>query len=244
MRTVAIATIAVLLIGSVTPAAFAAEPPKITHATEACVPAEGNVRVSVIVTSSSSVISARVYFHSTARKTGDYYLELRQGENNVYWAILPYPVTETSSVQYRIVVKNADGLEASTEPYTVPTATACTLTLTGDETRYANNLVIGLTSDTQPGVPDGFKCKGVVSKITVNGEMKPSEECRQAGAVVAAGAPIPIVPWIVGSAALVAGGATIASYQSSCKCEPVSCPRCVTTGSTGGTAVASTNAKK
>jgi hypothetical protein len=243
VRTVAIATIAVLLIGSVSPAAFAAEPPKITHATEACVPAEGNVRVSVIVTSSSSVISARVYFHSTAKKSGDYYLELRQGENNVYWAILPYPVTETSSVQYRIVVKNADGLETSTEPYTVPTATACTLTLTGDETRYANNLVIGLTSDSQPAVPDGFKCKGIVSKITASGEMKPSEECRQVAAGAGAGVVVPIAPWIVGTAALVAGGATIASYQSSCKCEPVSCPRCVTT-STGGTAVASTNAKK
>ncbi|HUM01883.1 MAG TPA: hypothetical protein VL084_06330 [Thermoanaerobaculia bacterium] len=190
-----------------------------------CVPEDGNLKVWVNVETPSPVTSARVYFHSVAKKSGDYYLELRQGNEGYYWAILPYPVDETTEVQYRIVVKNADGLEASTAPTTVPTRSSCTLELTNVETRYANNLVIGLTSDSQPAIPDGFRCKGVVGKITAAGDLKPAEECRQVLAAAAAGATAPTAGWI-GGAAFIAGATAISITQTrDCHCEPVSSAR-------------------
>lgn len=229
MRLVSAATLTLIVLGSATPVARAAAPPKLAQFTIECVPEEGNLKVRVNVTSPSPVTSARVYFHSLLKKSGDYYLELRQGNEGNYWAILPYPVSETTYVQYRIVVKNGDGLESSTEPYTLPTKSSCALELTAEETRYANNLVIGLTSESQPAVPDGFKCKGIVSKITVEGELKPSEECRQVLAAAALVGVAPVSAWI-GGAAFAAGAASIATYQTKdCKCECVSCPLPVVT---------------
>jgi len=223
MRFVSTATMSLIVLGLATPAAWAAAPPKITHEKITCVPAEGNVRVAANVTSSSPVTSARVYFRSAVKSSGDYYLELRQGEAGGYWAVLPYPLPETTAVEYRIVVKDADGQEAGTGKYTVPTSSSCVVTLTGDETRYANNLVIGLTSDSQSPVPDGFKCKGVVSKITVAGELKPNDECRKT--LAAAARKIPIVVWIAGGAAVAGGEALIVSNNTDCKCEPISSAR-------------------
>ena len=245
MRLASTATIALIALGLAAPATWGAEPPKVSHSKSACVPAEGNVKVSADIKSSSPITQARVYFHSAARKTGDYYLEMRQGEAGNYWAFLPYPVSETTAVQYRIVARNADGPETATETYTVPTASSCQLTLTGEETRYANNLVVGFTSDAQPAVPDGFRCKGIVSKITAAGELKPCEECRDVlgaggaaagaaagGAVASAGAPV--AAWVAGAAVVAVGTASIVNFHEDCKCEPVSCIRCVPlTASTG-----------
>ena len=221
MRFLRAATACLTVFGLTASTGWAAGPPKIAHEQVTCVPADGNARITANVTSSSPVISARVYFHSNVKTSGDYYLELRQGEAGGYWAVLPYPLPETTAVEYRIVVKDADGQEAKTEKYTVPTSSSCVVTLTCDETRYANNLVIGLTSDSQSPIPDGFKCKGVVSKITVAGELKPNEECRKALAAIK----IPPVVWIVGGAAAATGEALIVSNNTDCKCEPISTAR-------------------
>lgn len=207
-------SVAVLaLVGGVAPAAWGAAPPKITHDKITCVPAAGNAKIAANITSSSAITSARVYFRSAVKNSGDYYLELRQGEAGAYWAVLPYPHAETTAVQYRIVAKDGDGKEAGTETYTVSTSSSCVLALSADEAKYANNLVIGLTSDAQSTVPDGFLCKGIVSKITVAGELKPHEECRQVLAA-ATSKKIPTAVWILGGAAVVGGGAIIVNNNT------------------------------
>jgi hypothetical protein len=200
----------------------AAPPPKITHAKLTCIPADGNARIAVNVTSSSPIISARVYFRSAVKSSGDYYLELKKGDGGNYWAVLPIPLPETTSVNYRIVVKDADGQDTGTETFSVPTTSSCAATLSGDETRYANNLIIGLTSDSQSGVPDGFKCTGVVGKITVAGDLRPNEECRQAAA---AGWVFPPVAWAAVGIAAGAGAGAIIATSTDCKCPPVSSAR-------------------
>jgi hypothetical protein len=220
MRSLRIATVFLIILGLATSTAWAADPPKIAHDKITCVPADGNVRIAVNVTSSSPITLVRVYFHSVVKTSGDYYLELRQGQAGGYWAVLPYPLAETTAVLYRIVVKDADGVETATETFTVPTSSSCVVTLTGDETKYANNLIIGLTSDSQPAIPDGFKCKGVVSKITVAGDLKPNDECRQA-LLVAGGAISPAV-WIAGGIAAGAGAGAIVANNAGCNCPPVS----------------------
>jgi hypothetical protein len=225
MRFLPAATLSLVVLASATPVTGAAEPPQITHSAIACVPANGNARITVNVTSSSPIASVRVYFHSVVKTSGDYYLELRKGQAGNYWAVLPYPLPETTQVLYRIVVKDAFGVESETKTFTVPTSSSCVVTLTPDETKYANNLIIGLTNTTQPAVPDGFKCTGVVNKITVAGDLVPNDECRK---VLAAAVPLPLVPaaaWIIGGAAVGGTVGAVVATSSDCNCPPVSAAR-------------------
>ncbi len=223
MRLVRAATVSVAVLCLAASTGWAVDPPKIAHVQIACVPEDGNALITVNVTFSSPIVSARVYYHSVAKTSGDYYLELRQGQAGRYWGVLPIPLDETKRVQYRIVVKDADGQVATSESYNVPTSTPCPVTLNAEETRYANNLVIGLTSDSQPAIPDGFRCKGVVIKITPQGELMPNEECRKVLAAAAGG--IPTVLWALGGASVAAGGAAIAVNNAGCNCPPVSTAR-------------------
>jgi hypothetical protein len=221
MRFLSVAIVFLLVLGSATPVTGAAAAPRMNHSRITCVPADGNARIAVNVTSSSPIISARVYFRSAVKSSGDYYLELKKGDGGNYWAVLPIPLSETTSVNYRILVKDADGQETGTETFSVPTTSSCAATLSGDETRYANNLIIGLTSDSQSAVPEGFKCKGVVGKITVAGDLRPNDECRMGGAVAA----IPTAAWIAGGLAVAAGTGAVVANNVDCKCPPVSSAR-------------------
>ncbi len=238
MRLASAATAFLIVLLALTPLEATAAP-VVTHSKISCVPASGNALVTANITSSSPVISARLYFRSAVKSSGDYYLELRKGNAGTYWAVLPLPLPETTAVNYRILVKDANGAETGTETYLVPTSGSCPVTLTPEETRYANNLVIGLTSDSQSPVPDGFQCKGVVIKITVAGELMPNEECRKvlAAAAGAAGTVVSTAGWIAagaGAAALAGGGVAIGLNNADCKCPPSPCIPCPTTSSSSG----------
>jgi hypothetical protein len=169
------------------PTLGAAETANISHQKLTCIPDEAQAKLLCDVTPSTSIASVRGYFHSDAYKD-DYFIEMRRGAGNRFFAIFPWVDTKvTRGVTYRIVVKSGDGRESSTEQVLVPVTNACSVSLSEEEKKYASNLVVGVTKSGQPLAPDGFLCKDIVSVITVNGEMKSAEDCRKVLAAGAAG---------------------------------------------------------
>jgi len=217
------------------PALGAAGPAKISHQKLTCIPGDAQAKLVCDVTPSASLDFVRVYFHSNAYKD-DYFVEMRRGAGDRFFAVLPWEdAAVTKAVTYRIVVKAGDGTESSTEPVNVPVSGNCPVSLSDDEKGYASNLVVGLTTATQPLVPEGFLCKGIVSLITANGELTSHEDCRRvlaaaaaAAAAGAAGAGTSTAVYIAAAAGAVmgAGSALIISNNSGGGGDVVcSCPR-------------------
>jgi hypothetical protein len=206
------------------PTLGAAETANISHQKLTCIPDKAQAKILCDVTPSTSIASVRGYFHSDAYKD-DYFVEMRRGAGNRFFAIFPWVDTKiTKGVTYRIVVKSADGRESSTEQVLVPVTNACPVALSDDEKKYASNLVVGVTKSGQPLAPDGFLCKDIVSVITVNGEMKSAEDCRKVLAALPAGAGAS-TGLIVGAgvvAAVVAGGLIISNNHGGGGQPPVS----------------------
>lgn len=164
-------------------------------------PKGGNARISATVPPGAIVASARVYFKAAEEKN-DYYMEMRKAGEGQYWAVLPVPKPETKEAIYRVAVTDAKGIEGSTSMYKVPVKGDQTPGLNDEEKRYAKNLVIGVTVAGALFQPPGWECTGVVSGITVQGELKPNEDCRRLLGV-------PIAPVVAASAAAIGSGAII-----------------------------------
>jgi hypothetical protein len=193
------------------PALGAAEPVRISHQKATCIPSEAQTRLLCDVTPSTSIASVRVRFHSDAYKD-DYFVEMRRGAGDSFFAVLPRADTAvTKGVTYRIVVKAGDGTETTTEQANVPVSGNCPVSLSDDEKRYASNLVVGLTASAQPSVPQGFRCEGIVSEITFNGELKSHEDCRKLLAAGATGDRVRTGVYIAAGAAVALGGGLIIS---------------------------------
>jgi len=205
------------------PTLGAAEPVKISHQKVTCIPGEAQAKLLCDVTLSTFIDYVRVYFHSNAYKD-DYFVEMRHGAGNRFFAFLPWADTAvTKGVTYRIVVKAGDGTESSTEQFNVPVSGDCPVSLSDVDKGDASNLVVGLTTSAQPLVPQGFLCKGIVSLITANGVMKSHEECRKV--LVAGLAGIPTVVYVGAGAAAAAGEGLIISNNAGGGGEAVcSCP--------------------
>jgi len=197
VRNLAVCSLLVLG-GALASGARAAEAPKLQHEPLTCAPASGNARILVNVTTSTSIESVRCYFRA-ANKQGEYYIELRRGDDGLHWGVLPIPTSQTTQIQYRLVVKDADGRESVVDPLTVPTTLKCSVLLTDDESKYARNLVIGQTLPNQSTVPPGFECTGIVSEINVAGELRPNDECRK----------LPVPFWVAAAGAAAAGGGAV-----------------------------------
>lgn len=143
-----------------------------------CVPAGGNAKVSANLPDGFSSASVRLYFRaSTARD--DHFVEMRRSGRDGYWAVLPAPSLQTPSVTYRVVARDGDGRVLSTEPAQAPVVASCPVTLADDEARAARNLVVGLTNRSQYPVPPGFGCKGIVARITADGELSAYSACAE-----------------------------------------------------------------
>ena len=165
------------------------------------VPVGGNARITATVPPGSTVSSARVYFNAADEKV-EYYLEMVRGDGGSFWAVLPIPKSATKEVQYRVVLRDAEGKETAAARERVPVSSANEPPLTEAEQRYAKNLVIGITDPSVPLLPTGFECYGVVSAINVRGELIPNEVCRKTI--------IPPALWVgAGTAAAVAGAVII-----------------------------------
>ncbi len=193
----------VILVGAFlasTQASLAA-PLQVASPRISAVPAGGNARITASVPPGSTVSSARVYFNAEDEKV-EYYLEMVRGDAGSFWAVLPIPKSETKAVQYRVVLRDAEGKESAVPRERVPVSSSSDPPLTEAEQRYAKNLVIGITDSSVPLLPEGFECYGVVSAINVRGELIPNEVCRKTI--------IPPALWVgAGTAAAVAGAVIV-----------------------------------
>jgi hypothetical protein len=180
---------------------LAGAPPVVVSERIEAVPRGGNAKISATVPPGAIVASARVYFKAADEKY-DYYIEMRKASEGQYWAVLPVAKPETKEAIYRVAVTDAKGIEGSTSMYKVPVKGDQTPALADEEKRCAKNLVIGVTVEAAPFQPPGWECIGVVSGITVQGELKPNEDCRRLLAV-------PIAPVIAAGVAAIASGAVI-----------------------------------
>lgn len=164
------------------------------HTPLTCIPTTANAKV---VASAEGATSARVYFRSNIG-AHEYYVEMLKGAEG-FWAPLPLPSGETSTVTYRIVTRDAAGAESSTSPVTAPVNSTCVpFALTADEKPIASNLVIGQTADPTTALV-GFLCDGVVNTITAAGQMQAYDECNRRGAA-----------WWTPKKALLIGGGAVA----------------------------------
>ncbi len=144
-----------------------------------CVTRDANVVVAASVTPDAAWSSVRLYF----RRGGEpdyYYLEMRSAGDGAFWASLPLIGRDTSSVEYYVVVRDAEGREAAVPTESGSVDPACRVVLTEDQARYAQNLVVGETTPAQRNAAvSGFLCTGVISRIQWTGELVPDEYCRQ-----------------------------------------------------------------
>ena len=177
----------------------------------ASIPSGGNARITASVPAGSTVSAARVYFNAEG-KTPEYYLEMVRGDGGAFWVMLPVPKGETKNVQYRVVVSDGEGRPSQTPRATVPVKGSSKTPPGEAESRYARNLVIGVTDPSAPLMPEGFECIGVVSSIIIRGELKPNEVCRN---VV-----IPPALWVAAGAAAATAGVVIFSEPVAPTVEP------------------------
>jgi hypothetical protein len=184
-----------------------------------CVHPGSNASVGALITPSSAsapVASARVRFHAYGHE-GDYYLEMRRGDHDQYWAVLPQVKESTDAILYRVVAKDVAGQESSSASLMIHTGMDCPVpVLNPDERRYASNLVLGLTSDGQADTPPGFLCTGIISVIKTSGQLA-STTCRSG---------VPTAVWVgVAAGTALAGGIVIANHAGGGGGGPVSTAR-------------------
>ena len=162
----------------------------------------------------------QVYFHPP-NHGGDHFHDMTKGhtgsdaDSNLganpspvgdeYWSMLPKVAPGTTNVVFYVMVVDPDGHQHTSPVMTVPVTGDCPEPkLSNDEKKYAKNLIEGLTGERQSAVPPGFRCDGIVSFVTANGELKPNEECRKCACGI-----FP-VEWVAG-AALLGGGIVISN---------------------------------
>ncbi|MBP7676168.1 MAG: hypothetical protein KBB14_07590 [Thermoanaerobaculia bacterium] len=159
----------------------------LVHEPLRCIPSSGNAKVLATWTGAGQVTTARVYFRAAGAKE-ESFLELRRGTAaKAFWAVLPVPGAGVETIRYRIALRDSDGREASAGPAEARVTSTCPVTLSPEEAAYARNLVVGRTSVSQPAVPTGFSCAGMVASISSGGEMRALPPCMQM--VAAAKAP-------------------------------------------------------
>ena len=186
-KAVALATVFSM---SAAPLLLAANGPSM--ATLGCAPsltsvgcASSGAPVKVTANIQSPAATAKVYFKA-AGQTEEYYVDMRRtSADGTMTAFIPAPARSTPSFTYRVVAMDATGVQVATPLSTATVTPSCPAqNLTADQQRAANNLIIGLTTPTQHAVPTGFLCRGIVSYIDTDGDLRPNEECRR---VVATG---------------------------------------------------------
>lgn len=175
-RITAVVTLVALLV---TPVLMAADMPTVTPISCAS-PAAAEKVVSHVP---ANTASAKVYFKAEGQKI-EYYVSMRRAADQSMWAFMPAPELTTKSFTYRVVSTDKNGVQVSSPLLTEMTSLSCPAQIrTSEEERVASNMVIGMTAPGQSVVPPGFLCRGIVSYIAVNGEMRPNYECRSLAAM-------------------------------------------------------------
>jgi hypothetical protein len=169
---------ATLVAVFVAPTLVAAQMPSVTPIK--CASSAAPVKIASGVPSTAT--SAKAYFKAAGQQS-EYYVDMRRAADGSMWAFIPSPLDSTPSFTYRVISMDVKNVQTSSQLFTAINA-ACNLpALTAAEQRVASNMVIGMTVPGQPVVPTGFQCRGVVSYITVGGEMRPNDECRRIAAL-------------------------------------------------------------
>jgi hypothetical protein len=154
-------------------------------APQSCIAAGQNGKVAVRLPADAS--SARVYFHAEGQ-TGDYYLDMKKSGSGEAWAMLPRTAAGTTGVVYQIRATGSNGRETLGRSTRVAVGGCAAQVVSGQEASFASNLVVGQTLESQPIVPPGFLCDGIVSLISSKGEMRASSACLATADLRAAGA--------------------------------------------------------
>ncbi len=181
--------ISLLCVGLIMmPALAMAQMPSISVTSAAsCVIPQGSTRVTATIDSAEPLSFARVLFRAegTTCPDSEYFVEMRRGEGNNWWAVLPVVASGTKTVAYRIWARNIVGGEQLSPVTRVAVQGNCAVpTWSEAEQRYAGGIVIGMTREDQDEEPCGFLCNGIGTMITVDGRMVPNGSCR---AILAAG---------------------------------------------------------
>lgn len=155
-----------------------AAPPTLAPTFPTCLSKGGNALVTLSLKPETGWSSVRVYF----RRSGSpyfYYLEMRADGKGNYWATLPRPDEGTRSADIQFSVRDAEGVETRSALTMVNVTSSCNGDLSPEQERYARNLVVGETVTSQAGqAVFGWQCVGVVSRINVNGQLRPDSVCR------------------------------------------------------------------
>lgn len=168
--------VALALVASAS-ALAAADGSPISHSRISCVGVGSNAKLIAKIPNAKS---ARVYFRAV--NGPEYYVEMLQ-RGGEFWSVLPIAGMNTPAISYRIVAKGEGDTKIETPLAQVVVRSACaSFSLAQDEKRFAQNLVIGQTADNVAPL-EGFDCYGVVSTVTVNGEMRAYTECDARGQV-------------------------------------------------------------
>jgi hypothetical protein len=134
----------------------------------------------VVATVAPPLTSPRVFFRANGERT-EYYVDMKRGSKANEWvAILPSIETSTKSVTYRVGAMDANKAWVVAPPVTISSKSSCpALTLSADDQRSANNIVLGLTTAGQSEVPPGFSCRGIASIIDYDCKLRPADGCRR-----------------------------------------------------------------
>ncbi len=156
-------------------ASLFAAAPQITTAGVSCIPAKGHQLITAHITGTTPIISARVVFRASDEKDCNWsYVQMRHAQGDLWWAVLPIPLSATPSVNYRITATDDTSGSASTELMNTAVNASCPVpTLTPEQSRVAQNLVVGWTEADQHQVPCGFACRDIVAALTPSGDMRP-----------------------------------------------------------------------
>jgi hypothetical protein len=199
-RFAATAALGVGLVLSGGSASFAAAP-EIKFSPPTCIATGANSVVKTQLKPENGWASVRAYFRAGG-ETDWYFMEMRATGNGGFFAVLPKPLGSTKAVDIQIHVRDADSLVTRGPIGTVKTAGSCPGTLSEEEKKYAANLVGGETVEKQHGKEIvGFECGGVVSRIDVQGAIRPDDVCRRAILVTS--------PLLIPALAVGAGGAAV-----------------------------------
>lgn len=147
-----------------------------------CVRSENNARIEWQGNVPEDA-SVRVYFRAANAKA-EHYVDMAQAPSGAYWTLLPKAANDAVAVEYRIATVVA-GKETTQTKKTLIVSPQCNpAKLTVAEARATGRIVVGAT-EMAPSFPIGFRCEGVVGRISADGVLVTERACAEVTAATA-----------------------------------------------------------
>jgi hypothetical protein len=173
-----------------------------------CVSGSGNARVVWTAPAGEAVRTVRAYFHSDAT-SAEHFVELRRGAGSVYFGVLPRVSGSVQSIDYRIASAGANGRFATRSTGRVNVTASCNAeAIDNSDTQLAKAIIVGATAEG-PSVPAGFRCEGIIGRVTASGELQSYSACSELSAAAASNAQSPDLQTASATAAAIDGKATV-----------------------------------